>query len=137
LYLHWEERVGGRWGDREPDRPGPGGDGEAFRQLTDPYQRELLVHFYRILGSLQDAEDAVQETLLATWQGHSCFEERDRYATRRRCWRITMAEPISQVGTAQMGALMSGQATNATDGADQHAALRGHQGMGMRTLLMT
>jgi hypothetical protein len=35
-----------------------------------------------------------------------------------------MAEAITQVGTAQMGALMSGQATNATDGPDQHAALR-------------
>jgi DNA-directed RNA polymerase specialized sigma24 family protein len=52
------------------------GDGEAFRQLTDPYQRELLVHCYRILGSLQDAEDAVQDTLLAAWQGLSGFEER-------------------------------------------------------------
>jgi RNA polymerase sigma-70 factor, ECF subfamily len=52
------------------------GDGEAFRQLTDPYQRELLVHCYRILGSLQDAEDAVQDALLAAWQGLSGFEER-------------------------------------------------------------
>ena len=52
------------------------GDGEAFRQLTDPYQRELLVHCYRILGSLQDAEDAVQDTLLAAWQGLPGFEER-------------------------------------------------------------
>jgi RNA polymerase sigma-70 factor (ECF subfamily) len=52
------------------------GDGEAFRQLTDPYRRELLVHCYRIFGSLQDAEDALQDTLLAAWQGLSGFEER-------------------------------------------------------------
>jgi DNA-directed RNA polymerase specialized sigma24 family protein len=51
------------------------GDGEAFRQLTDPHRRELQVHCYRILGSLHDAEDAFQETLLAAWQGLSGFEE--------------------------------------------------------------
>jgi RNA polymerase sigma-70 factor (ECF subfamily) len=52
------------------------GDGEAFRQLTDPYRRELQVHCYRMLGSLQDSEDALQDTLLAAWQGLGRFEER-------------------------------------------------------------
>ena len=52
------------------------GDGEAFRELTDPYRRELQVHCYRILGSVQDAEDALQETLLAAWQGLGGFEGR-------------------------------------------------------------
>jgi RNA polymerase sigma-70 factor (ECF subfamily) len=52
------------------------GDGEAFRQLTDPYRRELQVHCYRILGSVQDAEDALQETMLAAWQGLGGFEQR-------------------------------------------------------------
>jgi DNA-directed RNA polymerase specialized sigma24 family protein len=41
------------------------GDQDAFRELVDPCQRELQVHCYRILGSAQDAEDALQETLLA------------------------------------------------------------------------
>jgi RNA polymerase sigma-70 factor (ECF subfamily) len=52
------------------------GDGEAFRALTEPYRRELQVHCYRMLGSLQDAEDALQDTLLAAWQGIAGFEER-------------------------------------------------------------
>jgi RNA polymerase sigma-70 factor (TIGR02960 family) len=52
------------------------GDGEAFRELTEPYRRELQVHCYRMLGSLQDAEDALQETLLAAWQGLGGFEGR-------------------------------------------------------------
>src|SRR5215218_4049972 len=53
------------------------GDDDAFRALTDPYRRELHVHCYRILGSGQDAEDMVQETLLAAWRGLERYEERD------------------------------------------------------------
>ena len=52
------------------------GDGEAFRTLTEPYRRELQVHCYRMLGSLQDAEDALQDTLLAAWNGLAAFEGR-------------------------------------------------------------
>jgi RNA polymerase sigma-70 factor (ECF subfamily) len=52
------------------------GDEESFSALTDPYRRELQVHCYRILGSVQDAEDMVQETLLAAWRGLADFEGR-------------------------------------------------------------
>ena len=52
------------------------GDGEAFRELTEPYRRELHVHCYRMLGSFHDAEDALQNTLLAAWQGLGGFEGR-------------------------------------------------------------
>ena len=52
------------------------GDGEAFRELTGPYHRELQVHCYRMLGSVADAEDALQDTLLAAWQGIGAFEGR-------------------------------------------------------------
>src|ERR1700687_3526077 len=52
------------------------GDGEAFRELTEPHRRELQVHCYRMLGSFQDAEDALQDTLLAAWQVLDGFEGR-------------------------------------------------------------
>jgi RNA polymerase sigma-70 factor (TIGR02960 family) len=52
------------------------GEQEAFRELTDPYRRELQFHCYRILGSLHDAEDALQETLISAWRGLAGFEQR-------------------------------------------------------------
>jgi RNA polymerase sigma-70 factor (TIGR02960 family) len=51
------------------------GDEQAFRELTEPYRRELQLHCYRIVGSTQDAEDLVQETLLAAWRGLDGFAE--------------------------------------------------------------
>jgi RNA polymerase sigma-70 factor (ECF subfamily) len=70
------------------------GDAEAFRQLLDPYRRELMVHCYRFLGSMHDAEDAVQETLLDAWQGLGTFEARSSVRTwlyrvaTNRCLKI-------------------------------------------------
>jgi RNA polymerase sigma-70 factor, ECF subfamily len=52
------------------------GDEHAFGELTDPYRRELQLHVYRIVGSAQDAEDLLQETLLAAWRGLEQFEGR-------------------------------------------------------------
>ena len=52
------------------------GDGDAFRELTEPHRRELQVHCYRMLGSVQDAEDALQDTLLAAWRGFAAFQGR-------------------------------------------------------------
>jgi RNA polymerase sigma-70 factor (TIGR02960 family) len=64
-----------------------GGDETAFRELTDPYRRELQLHIYRIVGSAQDAEDLLQETLLAAWRGLAGFEER----TSLRAWLYRIA----------------------------------------------
>jgi RNA polymerase sigma-70 factor (TIGR02960 family) len=67
------------------------GDGAAFDELTEPYRRELQVHCYRMLGSLEDAEDALQDTLLAAWRGLGAFEGRASLRTwlyqvaTRRC----------------------------------------------------
>src|SRR5262249_25594300 len=57
------------------------GDQEAYGELVAPYQRELQVHCYRILGSLQDAEDVLQETLLSAWRGLGDFEGRSSVRT--------------------------------------------------------
>jgi RNA polymerase sigma-70 factor (TIGR02960 family) len=62
-------------------------DDDAFRALTDLYHRELQVHCYRILGSVQDAEDIVQETLLAAWRGLEQYQERDSL----RAWLYRIA----------------------------------------------
>lgn len=58
-----------------------GGDDQAFDALVGPHRRELHVHCYRMLGSVQDAEDALQETLLAAWQGIRGFERRSSVRT--------------------------------------------------------
>src|SRR6476619_5666533 len=63
------------------------GDEQAVRELTDPYRRELQLHCYRILGSLQDAEDLLQETLLAAWRSLEQFEGRSSL----RAWLYTIA----------------------------------------------
>src|SRR5258705_3175161 len=52
------------------------GDEAAFGELVEPFRRELYVHCYRMLGSVQDAEDVLQETLTAAWRGLGGFGER-------------------------------------------------------------
>ncbi|MBV9795109.1 MAG: RNA polymerase subunit sigma-70 [Actinobacteria bacterium] len=63
------------------------GDGEAFRELTGPHRRELQVHCYRMLGSIQDAEDVLQETMLAAWRGIGGFTE-ERASLRTWLYKI-------------------------------------------------
>ena len=63
------------------------GDGEAFRELAESHRRELQVHCYRMLGSFADAEDAVQDTMLAAWQGIGGFTE-ERASLRTWLYKI-------------------------------------------------
>jgi RNA polymerase sigma-70 factor (ECF subfamily) len=74
------------------------GDDGAFQALTGPYLRELKVHCYRMLGSFQDAEDALQETLLAAWQGLEAFE--GRASVRTWLYRIATNRCLSTIRSA-------------------------------------
>jgi RNA polymerase sigma-70 factor (TIGR02960 family) len=57
------------------------GDSDAFGSLVEPRRAELLAHCYRMLGSLQDAEDALQESMVAAWRGLGDFEGRSSLRT--------------------------------------------------------
>jgi RNA polymerase sigma-70 factor (ECF subfamily) len=68
-----------------------GGDQNSFEQLVEPYRRELLVHSYRFLGSFEDAEDVLQETLLRAWRRLDSFEGRSTF----RAWLYKIATNAS------------------------------------------
>ncbi|MCZ4122731.1 RNA polymerase subunit sigma-70 [Streptomyces sp. H39-S7] len=74
------------------------GDPEAFGKLVDPYRAELHLHCYRILGSLTDAEDMLQETLLAAWRGLEGFE--GRASLRAWLYRIATNRCLNAVRDA-------------------------------------
>ena len=74
------------------------GDGEAFGQLVGPYRRELQVHCYRILGSVADAEDALQDTLLSAWQGLAGFQ--GRASVRTWLYRVATSRCLDALRSA-------------------------------------
>ena len=75
------------------------GDGDAFAQLVDPYRRELQVYCYRVLGSVHDAEDAVQDTLLSAWQGLPGFE--GRASIRTWLYRVATSRCLDALRSAR------------------------------------
>jgi RNA polymerase sigma-70 factor (ECF subfamily) len=68
-----------------------GGDEGAYRRLVEPHRRELHAHCYRMLGSVHDAEEALQEALLRAWRGLGKFERRSSL----RSWLYTIATNAS------------------------------------------
>jgi RNA polymerase sigma-70 factor, ECF subfamily len=75
------------------------GDPAAFEQLVGPYRHEMQVHCYRLLGSVADAEDALQETLTAAWQGLGGFE--GRAAIRTWLYRIATSRCLNMLRAAR------------------------------------
>ena len=82
------------------------GDDRAFGELTDPFLGELRLHCYRILGSVQDAEDVLQETLLAAWRGLSGFEERS--SLRTWLYRIATNRCLNTLRTSARRPVLAG-----------------------------
>ncbi|HEV8597659.1 MAG TPA: sigma-70 family RNA polymerase sigma factor [Candidatus Dormibacteraeota bacterium] len=74
------------------------GDSDAFQELIEPYRRELRVHCYRMLGSFQDAEDALQDTLLTAWRGLGGYE--GRASIRTWLYRIATNRCLSALRSA-------------------------------------
>jgi RNA polymerase sigma-70 factor (ECF subfamily) len=81
------------------------GDQQAFEELVGPYQRELRVHCYRVLGSLADAEDGLQETLMAAWRGIGGYE--GRASIRTWLYRIATSRCLNMLRSARRRPLMN------------------------------
>jgi RNA polymerase sigma-70 factor (ECF subfamily) len=91
------------------------GDEAAFAALTEPYRRQLHLHCYRMLGSFDEAEDLVQETLLRAWRGRAGFEGRSM--VRTWLYRIATNACLDHIDSRsrRLASLESPQEPNAVD----------------------
>src|ERR671916_56243 len=71
------------------------GDENAYRRLVEPFEGQLHAHCYRMLGSVHDAEDALQETLLRAWRGLRRFEGRS--SLRSWLYKIATNTCLNQI----------------------------------------
>ena len=90
------------------------GDGEAFRELIDPYRGELLAHCYRILGSVADAEDVLQEALLAAWRSLGRFDGRSLRAWLYRVATNRCLNYLRDESRRPQSAVLPGQGAGST-----------------------
>lgn len=93
------------------------GDEDAFRALTEPWRPELLRHCYRILGSVQDAEDVVQETLLAAWR--ALADVREVRAVRAWLYRIATNRCLNALRAGRRRPPAAGRATHPATAPDE------------------
>src|SRR5512141_952986 len=94
------------------------GNADEFNALTEPHRRELRVHCYRILGSLTEAEDMVQETFLHAWQRLSTFQGRSSF--RAWLYKIATNACLDALDKRRIRRLLP---VNAVPASDPHAAI--------------
>src|SRR3954471_24304125 len=90
-----------------------GGDEKAFAALVQPYRGELHAHCYRMLGSVQDAEDALQEATLRAWKGLGRFEGRS--SLRSWLYPISTNPGLNQIARRPRGRVLPLDYGPATD----------------------
>lgn len=106
----------------EPLAAALAGDEGAFAALTQPFLREIHIHCYRMLGSLADADDALQDTLLRAWKGLARFEPRAPF----RAWLYRIASNVCLTMLSQRtrrGEIMASSITAGREGDGEHVSL--------------